>query len=88
MIKFRHQRGSYEESMQTLQTFETIEELKNILNDAYHPPIKYKKLTISYYWNDPRNNWGDTYIVCLDGNGVGYTDGVPAGYSKCTYEYE
>jgi hypothetical protein len=78
MIRIRAQRGSLDES---LETVETIQGTKKAIADYFHKqwghldsPIDESEIRVEYYCYDPRINW-TTYIVLIDGNAVGFTDG-------------
>jgi hypothetical protein len=67
-MKFREQRGGLAESMKTVQEIEpTIDALAVILKV---PP---SAITVKPYTHDKRIDW-DTYLVCVEGNAVGFTN--------------
>jgi hypothetical protein len=57
--------------MKTVQEFNNFQELRNYLEDL----IKTHKgeVTIKPYGYDERIDW-DTFIVCVDGDAVGFCD--------------
>lgn len=70
-MKFRWHRGSYEESMATVQTFSSRAELEKIVGG----PVTLKDYGLRRL--DRRNGW-DTWIVLnAEGDAVGMTDGSP-----------
>lgn len=75
-MKFRHQRGTFKESMETVQEVSSLKDVERILADARSTLFEMRQvgtLTCKKYIFDSRNGW-DTYIVCEDGNGIGFSD--------------
>lgn len=77
MFKYRDHRGGLDESMATVQEFDSKEALLNYLAanyGEYAKNIDFSKTTIAPYGFDKRIGW-DTHIVHLEGYGVfGFTD--------------
>lgn len=74
MTKFRHQRGSLENSLQTTVEVESLNDLKKHLEDYYKRPERpIGNLSCHYYGFDSRINW-NTWIICEDGDGIGFCD--------------
>lgn len=69
---FRFHRGSLEESMKTVVSFNDIEELRKILWEVYGPG----ELVMEKRGYDDRADW-HTWIVTLNGNAVGFSNGKP-----------
>ncbi len=68
-IKFREHRGTLAEAM------ETVVELEPTLAAvALHLKVKPKQVQVKKYTYDDRIGW-DTYIVTVDGDAVGFTNG-------------
>lgn len=68
-MKFRRQHGGFAESMATTREMpSTVEALAGLLKV---PPGAIK--VTPYGGIDPRNGW-DTYLVSVNGCGVGFTD--------------
>lgn len=75
MFKYRDHRGNLSESMETVQEFETRDDLIDYLKKELPFPILDFRLSIAEYIYDARINWS-TYIVHIEGFGVvGFTDG-------------
>ncbi len=75
MIKYRDHRGSLAESMETVQEFETGEDLVDYLKKDSSFPVFIHLVEIKHYCFDKRINW-ETHIVTVKGFGVmGFTDG-------------
>lgn len=70
MTLFRFHRGTLADSMETVVEFKGLFELIEILNTVYDPG----KVLVKPYGFDARIGW-DTYLVTIDGNAVGMTDG-------------
>lgn len=68
MAQFRPQKSSLKESMLEVGMFDTRCKLAEHLN-AWA-----ERVDVIKYCFDDRNNW-DTYIVTVDGQAVGFTDG-------------
>lgn len=69
---YRDHRGSLEDSMKTVQEMESFKDLQKHLFSIYGKG----EITIKPYTFDSRIDW-ETYIVCIDGKAVGFTnDGV------------
>lgn len=76
-MKFRAQRGGYEESMATVFEFSTRAELLEHVQRLYSLPTVYlpQMIVSRYCERDTRNGWV-TYLVWLPNIGVvGFTDG-------------
>lgn len=76
-MKFRRQRGSLEESMETVQEVQSLEDVRAILHASrkeigLDPSIG--KLTCKHYSYDARIQW-DTWIICEDGAAIGFANG-------------
>ena len=72
-MKYRPQRGGYEESMAACVTLEpTYEALAEYLGTTP------EAIDVSFYHYDTRG-WGDTYLVMIDDDVVGFTDGGLGG---------
>ena len=68
-MKFRPHRGSLSDAMKEVSEIEpSMETLKQLLI------LSDEKLEIKYYCYDERIDW-DTYIVVVNGQTVGFTDG-------------
>lgn len=73
MVKFREHRGSLADAMETVIEVKSLDELRKHL----YKVMPYKRgalLKVEFYTYDERINW-NTYLVTLDGNAVGYTNG-------------
>jgi len=68
-MKFRPQRGSLEESMLGVVTLDST--LKAL---AGHLNADVGDIKVNFYMYDSRIDWY-TYIVTVDGDAVGFTDG-------------
>ena len=69
MFKYRDHRGGLVESMETVREMTDFAELKGHVTKIFGEG----KITVKHYCYDARINW-DTYIVCHDGRGIGFTD--------------
>ncbi|MGB2629071.1 MAG: hypothetical protein WAK20_19960 [Candidatus Acidiferrum sp.] len=82
MTRFREHRGHYDDSMKTVVSCRSLDELERIAKEVLAPfPIssgQFEGIEVKPYGGvDPRNGW-DTHIVTLPGYGVlGFTDGPP-----------
>lgn len=74
MVKYRPQRGSLAESMAETIVIDGFKDLLRHLQDAYPGKLTAQNVAIKYLGYDDRISW-DTYIVTVDSNGVGFTDG-------------
>jgi phosphoribulokinase len=70
MIKFRPQRGSYQEAMQESVVIDRNEFFSFIWKQFGQGEIEF----VPSLWIDDRNGW-DTHTVVVDGKAVGFTDG-------------
>ena len=69
-MRFRPQRGGYEESMTECVTLDpTCEALARHLN------ADIEDIEVDFYCHDTRVGWEDTFIVTVDGDVVGFMDG-------------
>lgn len=77
-MKFRHHRGSLEESMSTTIEISSIEELQMEISDHGAFSLKdVSQITFRYACMDDRTGWGwNSYYVCVDGKCVGISDGI------------
>ena len=75
MILFRQHRGSFKEAMKTVFEVENKAELFYCLKEVGYKLENIEQLTIKPYSGiDSRNGW-DTYIVCISGMAIGFTNG-------------
>ncbi len=74
---YRDHRGSLADSMSTVQQMDSIEDLETHLSKVYKQP-SVGIITVEPYVYDKRVGW-NTYIVCVDGRAVGFTDGPVKG---------
>lgn len=83
MLKFRWQRGSLDDSMQTVVDFESFDDLVNILrSNGFLRDCQASDIAVKQYTYDERIGW-DTHIVTYNGSAVGFTDGpVEINYLK------
>ena len=70
-MKFRPQRGGLAEAMAEVREIEPTTEALSKLLRVWG---LYPEITVSKYVYDRRIDW-DTYLVCVDGRAVGFTDG-------------
>lgn len=70
-MKFRPQRGGLAEAMKEVVELDGMDALKARLRSLGWPD---GYVRVEPYAYDARIGW-DTYIVTIDGNGVGFTDG-------------
>lgn len=68
--KFRPVRELLEEAMKNVVEFETLQELTALVTDDSKAIVEFK-----HQGYDKRIGW-DTYIVCVNGQAMGYTNGV------------
>ena len=68
---YRDHRGSFDDSMRTVQEFESRDDLRKHLEKTY---MEVGTIFIKPYWIDNRIDW-DTYIVTVDNGVVGFTNG-------------
>jgi hypothetical protein len=77
-MKYRPQRGGLAESMAEAREFTTRKEFLEYIKKqwAVYDPCEYDEIEVRKYGVgiDTRIDW-DTYIVCIRGKGVGFTDG-------------
>lgn len=66
MVLFRPNREFLDEAMKEVQEVSCIKEIEVITG--------YNNITVEPYSYDKRINW-DTYIVCENGRGCGFTNG-------------
>ena len=69
MFKYRDHRGGRAESVETVQEMADFAELKRHVTRVFGEG----EITIKPYCYDDRIDW-DTYIVCHDGRGIGFTN--------------
>ena len=67
-MKFRPHRGGFAESMAE------VVELKDLRALAAYLEVDIARINVKPYCYDDRNGW-KTYIVTVDGQAVGFTDG-------------
>lgn len=72
-MKFRPHRGGLAESMAEVVELAGLQQLTDHLR-ANMPYIPEGQVKVSPYCYDDRTGW-KTYIVTVDGQGVGFTDG-------------
>jgi selenocysteine lyase/cysteine desulfurase len=81
-MRLREHRGSFADSMQTAKTIDNsrkaiVSEINNALG-CYGIVVTDSTVRVSWYGHDPRDGWGDTFIVSVGGYGVfGFTDSNP-----------
>lgn len=88
-VQFREHRGSLADSVKTLQTFHTRDELVRYAASAvrpYNPYVELDDVTIEPYSDQPdeRIGWSRTFVVKVAGGVFGFTDGdfSPAALSE------
>jgi len=65
MIKYRPHRGSLDESMIKMQSFNSIEEMFNAIEKEWNGWVTFADLSITEdMGNDTRVNWKETRYVC------------------------
>jgi len=80
-MRYRDHRKGLDESMETVQDFYSVEEIKKYLNSIYEPLGEVAEIKFRYVCFDDRINW-DTYYVLKRLNGseqftvAGYSDGT------------
>lgn len=72
MVKYRDHRSTLSDSMKTVREICSMDDLRDHLESTYIFPGS--EITVKPYGYDKRINW-NTYIVCMDGQAVGFTDG-------------
>jgi len=85
MIKYRDHRGGLDESMATVQEFETREDLLKYISDSWDMfYVKVLDMKIEPYSYDKRIDW-DTHIVTvkLPHTGDNY---IPVGFTNGTFK--
>ncbi len=60
-MKYKPHRGSLKETMDEVKEFNTVEELKNHLQEGYQKPIK--TVNSEFYAHDSRINWN---LYCIN----------------------
>ncbi len=78
-MKYRPNREFLDEALAETKEFETIEELLELIGYVG------KELTFRYQGLDTRCNWW-SYLVALDGDAVGHTNGIPKGVLYGSYK--
>lgn len=73
-LQFRWQRGSLAQSLTTVVEFKCMADLVEILNQELLIKTDHTKVGVSRYTHDLRTGW-NTYIVTVNGEGVGFTNG-------------
>ena len=69
-ILFRFNAGSLNESLDTTQEVNTLEELRSIIKNK---DIEFNDISIKWYCNDTRlSDWYETYIVLIDNSAIGF----------------
>lgn len=79
MVKFRFQRGLLSDSMKTVVEVADLSELLAVVQESF-PIASDSNIAIAKYYYDGRIGW-DTHIVCIDCNGIGFTDGPVKGWT-------
>ena len=69
MFKYRDHRGGLAESMETVKEMADFTELERHVTRIFGEG----EITVKPYCYDDRIEW-DTYIVCHNGHGVGFTN--------------
>ena len=69
-MKFRPQRGGYAESMAACVELETTYEAL-----AKHLNVPVGDIRVDFYCHDTREDWGNTFVVTVGGDAVGFTSG-------------
>lgn len=79
-IKYREHKGSLDKSLETVQEFESLEQLKNHIQEGFKPyDRRVLEIRIEKYGSrDSRINW-DTHIVLVKYEGS--EDFVPCGFT-------
>ena len=89
-IKFRHHRGSLEESIKTLREFKTEEEMKQYISNEWGGAVKEEDIVIDKdTGEDKRIGWKNTHYVCVNKiNGIDYIKkyGSPQCIGMCCIE--
>lgn len=86
-MKFRWHRGSLQKSLETVADFDgSKESLVVLLKDSalcWFPALDLDHVSVEPYGGiDQRINW-DTHIVLVQGNAVGFTDGMVHDKYSC-----
>lgn len=75
-MKFRHHREMLDDSMATMVELPpTREALAAHLTEAYGYAVSASAIAVSWYAVDKRIDWPVTYIVAVNNDAVGFTDG-------------
>ncbi len=74
MVKYRSQRGGLAESMATEVELNDFEALVQHLHNTGYKNARTKNVTVEAYSIDQRIGW-NTYIVSIEGDAVGFTNG-------------
>ena len=72
-MEFRYQCSTLEESMGTIIEVENLSELMNELSKE-HGDLSQKHIKVEYHCFDDRINW-DSYIITINGDVIGFTNG-------------
>jgi hypothetical protein len=74
-MKFRPQRGSIEKAMKEVKEIKSLIDFYNIAKEEKFDIEKYlHEISFTYLGFDKRINW-DTYLVSVNGHGIGFSDG-------------
>lgn len=78
-MRYRKHKGGLKESLETEVQLESKEALFDYVRQEHAVFFDGDgKITVEWYAHDRRPGcYEDTYIVCVDGMAVGYTDGLP-----------
>ena len=74
MVKFRFHRGLLEDSMDTVITVNSREDIAQAMSKELDMPVKSSSIGCKYYSYDKRVGW-ENYIITMGGNAIGFTDG-------------
>jgi hypothetical protein len=85
-MRFRPQRGGLFESMQEVKEFSTLRDFGDHLTKEFRDLIKEgSSFSVTQYFYDARIGW-PTWIVTIDGQAVGFTDGPIEALLDCSRE--
>ena len=73
-FRYRDHRGMLSDSMRTVQRFSCFDDLFKHLSVSKVGSFCVEDVKVEHYGYDDRIGW-DTYILTINGNAVGFTDG-------------
>jgi hypothetical protein len=75
-MRVREHRGNLQDSLATEFNADSKQQLVESMSKSLAMVVNTTDVKIEFYTIDPRDNWGDTYIITYKGSVFGFSDGM------------